>query len=124
MSPGVRPLPAREIDRQRQQMSGLQVSFEVAGIHHKSVFRRLVYGFHPTGCRRTGRLRRWRRSRATIRGVSPPQLQLPTAILAIVGDITDDEAFGAVKKVFGGWERRDVPAPPSSHRPSRHGGSS
>ena len=32
------------------------------------------------------------------------------AILAIVGDVTDEEAFDGVKKVFGDWERREVPA--------------
>ena len=32
------------------------------------------------------------------------------AILAVVGDVTADEAFEGVKKVFGDWERRDVPA--------------
>ncbi len=32
------------------------------------------------------------------------------AILAIVGDVTAEEAFSMVKKVFGDWERRDVAA--------------
>ena len=32
------------------------------------------------------------------------------AILAIVGDVTAEEAFAEARKVFGDWERRDVPA--------------
>ena len=32
------------------------------------------------------------------------------AILAIVGDVTAEEAFAAAGRVFGDWERRDVPA--------------
>src|SRR4030095_13712297 len=31
------------------------------------------------------------------------------AILAIVGDVTADEAFTTAKKVFGDWEKRDLP---------------
>ena len=31
------------------------------------------------------------------------------AILAIVGDVTADEAFAAAKKVFGDWAKRDLP---------------
>ena len=32
------------------------------------------------------------------------------AILAVVGDVTAEEAFDGVEKVFGDWQRRDVPA--------------
>ena len=31
------------------------------------------------------------------------------AILAIVGDVTAEEAFDTVRKVFGDWERKEVP---------------
>jgi len=31
------------------------------------------------------------------------------ALLAIVGDLTADEAFAAAQKAFGGWEKRDIP---------------
>ncbi len=44
-----------EIDRQRQQMlSSLQVSFEDPEFIADSVFRRLVYGFHPYALPQTG----------------------------------------------------------------------
>ena len=32
------------------------------------------------------------------------------AILAIVGDVTAPEAFAAAKKIFGDWQKRDLPA--------------
>jgi zinc protease len=31
------------------------------------------------------------------------------ALLAVVGDLTADEAFAAAEKAFGGWAKRDVP---------------
>ena len=43
------------------------------------------------------------------------------AILAIVGDVTAEEAFDAVKKVFGDWERATCRASGSSSRRIRRG---
>src|SRR5438552_18788755 len=34
------------------------------------------------------------------------------AILAIVGDLTSEEAFEGAKRVFGDWERRELPPEP------------
>jgi zinc protease len=101
-----------EIERQRQQMmSGLQVSFESPEFIADSVFRRLVYGFHPYGMPQNG-------TPETLATITRDDLLdfhrrhfVPNnALLAIVGDITDAEAFEAARKVFGDWERRDVPA--------------
>jgi zinc protease len=101
-----------EIDRQRQQMlSGLQVSFESPEFIADSVFRRLVYGFHPYGMPQNG-------TPETLTAITRDDLVAfhrrtfapNNALLAIVGDVTDAEAFETVKKVFGDWERRDVPA--------------
>jgi zinc protease len=103
---------AQEIERQRQQMlSSLQVSFEDPGFIADAVFRRLVYGFHPYGMPQSG-------TPQTLEAITRDDLVafhrrnfVPNnAILAIVGDVTDQEAFDAVRKVFGDWERRDVPA--------------
>ena len=43
------------------------------------------------------------------------------ALLAIVGDLTADEAFAAAEKAFGSWQRRDVPVvkPPDPPAPKR-----
>ena len=101
-----------EIDRQRQQMlSGLQVSLEDPDYVANAVFDRLVYGFHPYGLPQTG-------TPESISGITRDDLvafhqkyfSANNAILAIVGDVTAEEAFAAAKKVFGDWERRDVAA--------------
>jgi zinc protease len=101
-----------EIERQRQQtLSGLQVSLEDPEYVANSVFDRLVYGFHPYGLPDTG-------TPETISTVSRDDLLSfhrqhfapNNAILAIVGDVTAEEAFSTAKKVFGDWDKRDVPA--------------
>ena len=101
-----------EIDRQRQQMlSGLRVSLEDPEYIANSVFDRLVYGFHPYGLPDIG-------TPETIGSITRDDLVafheryfVPNnAILAIVGDVTADEAFNTAKKVFGDWEKRDLPA--------------
>lgn len=100
-----------ELERQRQQaLSGMQVSYEdpdyVAGL----VFDRLVYGFHPYGLPNNG-------TPASLKAITPADLSafheawfVPNnAILAVVGDVTADEAFAGVERVFGDWERRALP---------------
>jgi len=102
-----------EIDRQRQQvLSGLQVSLEDPDFVANAVFDRLVYGFHPYGMPQTG-------TPASISAITRDDLvafhrrffSANNAILAIVGDVTADEAFNEATKVFGDWEKRDVPPP-------------
>jgi zinc protease len=100
-----------EIERQRQQMmSGQQVSREDPEYVANSVFDRLVYGFHPYGMPANG-------TAQTIAALTRDDLVafhtrffVPNnAILAIVGDVTAEEAFAAAKKVFGDWAKRDLP---------------
>jgi zinc protease len=100
-----------EIERQRQQtLSSLTVSFEDPAFVADAVFNRLVYGFHPYGVPQSG-------TPQTIGSVTRDDLVdyhrkyfVPNnAILAVVGDVTADEAFGGVKAVFGDWERRELP---------------
>ena len=107
--PGFAPA---EIERQRQQMlSGLQVSAEDPGYVADAVFDRLVYGFHPYGMPENG-------TPQTLASITRDDLLafharfvLPNnAILALVGDITAEEAFATAKKIFGDWEKRDLPA--------------
>jgi zinc protease len=101
-----------EIERQRQQMvSGQKVSAEDPGYIANSVFDRLVYGFHPYGMPENG-------TPQTIAALTREDLVafhtryfMPNnAILAIVGDVTAEEAFASAKKVFGDWQKRDLPA--------------
>jgi zinc protease len=100
-----------EIERQRQQMlSGQTVSLEDPGYIANSVFDRLVYGFHPYGMPENGTPR-------TIAALTRDDLIAfhtrffapNNAILAIVGDVTAEEAFTAAKRVFGDWQKRDLP---------------
>jgi zinc protease len=102
---------AAEIDRQKQQtLSGLQVSLEDPEYVANSVFDRLVYGFHPYGLPESG-------TPETVGSITRDDLVayhqknfLPNnAILAIVGDVSAEEAFTTAKKVFGDWEKRDLP---------------
>jgi zinc protease len=102
-----------EIARKRRQtLSTLQVNFEDPGFVADSVFDRLVYGFHPYGLPQSG-------TPETLAAITRDDLVafhdrnfVPNnAILAIVGDVTAQEAFDGVDKVFGDWERRDVSHP-------------
>ena len=101
-----------EIDRQRQQLlSSLQVSFDDPDFIANAVFDRLVYGFHPYGLPQTG-------TPESIAALTRDDLMafhqkyfVPNnAILAVVGDVTAEEAFAAARRVFGDWERREVSA--------------
>jgi zinc protease len=100
-----------EIERQRQQMlSGLRVSLEDPEYVANAVFDRLVYGFHPYGMPETG-------TPQSLAGITRDDLLafharyfVPNnAILAIVGDITAEEAFAAAKKAFADWVQHDLP---------------
>jgi zinc protease len=99
-----------EIERQRQHMlSGMKVSLDDPEFIANAVFARLVYGFHPYGMPDSG-------TTDTVAGVTREDLVAfhtrhfapNNAILAIVGDVTADEAFTAAKKIFGDWQRRDL----------------
>ena len=101
-----------EIDRQRQQtLSGLQVNMQDPEWIANSVFDRLVYGFHPYGMPDSG-------TPETLTAINRNDLIAfhnryfapNNAILAVVGDVTAEEAFTTARKVFGDWEKKDVPA--------------
>jgi zinc protease len=101
-----------EIERQSQQtVSGLRVSLEDPDYVADAVFDRLVYGFHPYGLPHSG-------TPESIGGITRDDLVafhgkyfVPNnAILAVVGDLTAEDAFDTVKKVFGDWARQAVPA--------------
>jgi zinc protease len=100
-----------EIERQKQQtMSSLQVSANDPDYVASMLLERLVYGFHPYGLPNSG-------TPETLAAITRADLQayhrryfVPNnMILAIVGDVTNDEAFAAADRVFGSWPRADVP---------------
>lgn len=113
-----------EIERQRQQvMSAMKVSYEDPEYIAGTVFDRLVYGFHPYGKPDSG-------TPASITALSREDLiafhqkwfGANNAILAVVGDVTHEEAFAAAEKAFGSWGKVDLGAitaaevPPATRR--------
>jgi zinc protease len=100
-----------EIDRQKEQaISSQRVNANDPDYVASVLFDRLVYGFHPYGLPGTG-------TPETLAGITRQDLQafhkqyfVPNnMVLAIVGDVTRDEAFAAAERVFGAWPKGDVP---------------
>ena len=123
-----------EIDRQRQQaVSGLKVSFEDPDFVASVVFDRLVYGFHPYGMPGSGTPESLQSITAADLHAFHQRYYAPNnAILAVVGDVTAEEAFAGAERVFGNWAKRDVPpvrvngtagrdAPPRHRQQARRG---
>jgi zinc protease len=100
-----------EIERQRQQvLSSLQVSAGDPDYLASVVFDRLVYGFHPYGLPNSGTAESLASiTRADLQAFHKRFFVPNNMILAIVGDVTSDEAFAAAERVFGKWDRSDVP---------------
>jgi zinc protease len=101
-----------EIERQKEQtLSTQQVNINDPDYVASVVFDRLVYGFHPYGLPGSG-------TPDTIASLTRDDLQafhrahfVPNnMVLAIVGDLTSQEAFAAAEKVFGAWPRGEIPA--------------
>ena len=101
-----------EIERQKEQaISSLQVSSNDPDYVASVLFDRLVYGFHPYGLPGSG-------TPESLMGITRQDLQafhtrhfVPNnMILAIVGDVTSEEAFATAERVFGAWPRGEVPA--------------
>jgi zinc protease len=100
-----------EIARQKDQiLSSIRVNADDPGYIADVVLDRLVYGFHPYGLPGTG-------TEDSLSSLTREDLQafhrqyfVPNnMILAIVGDVTSDEAFAAAERVFGNWPRGTVP---------------
>ena len=107
-NPGFAP---EEIERQKEQIISTQrVNINDPDYVASVVFDRLVYGFHPYGLPGSG-------TPETIASITRDDLQafhrahfVPNnLVLAIVGDVSGEEAFSAAEKVFGRWPRGDVP---------------
>jgi zinc protease len=100
-----------ELERQRDQLrSALKVSYQDPDYLASVVFGRLVYGFHPYGYPGTGTPASIERiTRADLVAFHQQYFGPNNCILAVVGDMVPADAFAAVEKTFGPWERREVP---------------
>lgn len=113
-----------EIERQRQQsLSGMRVSYEDPEFLANVVFDRLVYGPHPYGRPQNG-------SPETLTALTRDDLVAfhrrwfgaNNAILAIVGDVSAEEAFAGAERAFGKWAQvnaqaaKPVDPPPPARR--------
>jgi zinc protease len=112
-----------EIERQRQQvLSGLQVSYQDPDYLAGVAIDRLIFGFHPYGRPGSGTPESIPQiTRDDLVAFHQAHFWPNNAILAIVGDVTAEEAFAGAKRVFGDWRRRDIagaefPAPPEPTR--------
>ena len=101
-----------EIERQRQQiLSGLAVSGQDPEYVANVALDRLVYGFHPYGYPGNG-------TPDSVAAITRDDLAelhrryfAPNnSLLAVVGDITREEALAAVEREFGDWAGREIPA--------------
>lgn len=102
-----------EIERQRQQsLSALNVSYDDPSYLANTVFDRLVYGAHPYGRPSAG-------TPHSIASITRDDLVAfhhawfgaNNAILAIVGDVSPDEAFAGAERAFGSWTKAAQQAP-------------
>ena len=108
-----------EIERQRQQvLSGLQVSYDDPAYLAGVVFGRLVYGAHPYGMPHNGTPESvLEMTRDDLRAFHDTHYAPNNALLGIVGDIDAESAFMAAERLFGDWERKTLPPPPSAGLP-------
>jgi zinc protease len=113
----------QEIELQRKQMlSALTVSYDDPDYLAGVVFDRLVYGAHPYGRPDSG-------TPASLPAITRNDLVAfhqgwfgaNNSILAIVGDVTADEAFAGAERAFGDWRKAPnsaarVEEPPAAAR--------
>jgi zinc protease len=101
-----------ELDRQRQQaLSGMKVSAEDPEAVANQVIDRLVYGFHPYGLPGNGTV-------SSLSSITRQDLldfhrqyYVPNnALIAVVGDVSAEEALAGLTKVFGDWPQGNVPS--------------
>jgi zinc protease len=110
---------SQEIERQRQQMiSAMKVSYEDPDYIAGMVFDRLVYGFHPYGKPDAGTPESLAAiTREDLAAFHKRWFAPNNAILAVVGDVTPEEAFKGAERAFGNWTRVDVAATAAAQLP-------
>jgi zinc protease len=102
----------QEIERQRQQaLSALKVAAEDPDSVADRVIDRLIYGFHPYGMPGAGTPESLLSlTRADFVDFHKKYFVPNNALIAVVGDITPDDAMKGLEKHFGAWKPADVPA--------------
>jgi zinc protease len=94
-----------------QAIQGLRVSAEDPEFIANSLIDRLVFGFHPYGRPGPNSVEAIQRiTRDDLVAFHKTWFVPNNSLLAIVGDLTHDEAFAAAEKAFGNWARAEVPA--------------
>ena len=102
-----------EIDRQLQQLlSQMQVNYDDPAYVSGMVFGRLVYGAHPYGMPHNGTPQSLTQITRDDLAEFHRKHYLPNnAILAVVGDVTAEEAFAGAARALSDWPRGDLPTP-------------
>lgn len=104
--------PPEELERKRKQVLGeLMAEKDEPGIVAEKTFDRLLFGAHPyhrpvEGIEETVP----RIQRADITAFHQATYRPNNTLMAIVGDITQTEVQGLVKRYLDGWEKKKVPA--------------
>jgi zinc protease len=108
-----------ELDRIRPQLlSSMQVSYDDADYLADVVFDRLVYGFHPYGKPSAGTPESAPRiTREDLAAFHRAHFVPSNAIIAVVGDVTAEEAFAGIERAFGAWAAAPAPAAAFSEVP-------
>lgn len=101
----------QELERQRQQvLSSLTVGYQDPEYVANAVFERLVYGFNPYGLPGNGTPESIQKiTVGDLRAFHGRYFAPNNTILALVGDVTADEAFAGATRVFGDWARQEIP---------------
>lgn len=94
----------------RQALSSMQVAYDDPDYIANMVVDRLVFGRHPYGRPSEGSPESLDRiTQADLIAFHRAWFVPNNALLAIVGDLSAEEAFAAAERAFGSWSRRDVP---------------
>ncbi|MBA2354216.1 MAG: insulinase family protein [Acidobacteria bacterium] len=104
--------PQEELDRVREQaLSAISVNMQDPDYVADRAINRLVYGFHPYGLPGNGTPQSLAAiTRDDLVSFHKTWFAPANALLAVVGDVSPEEAFAGVTRAFGGWTPRDTPS--------------
>lgn len=104
--------PQEELDRVREQaLSAMGVNMQDPEFVADAVIDRLVYGFHPYGLPGNGTPESLRTiTRDDLVAFHKAWFSPNNALLAVVGDVSVEEAFAGVERAFGKWAPHEPPA--------------